>query len=308
MSAMVLELSKEKWFVIKVVISLLLLLVLVQLIGISSLITSIQLIGLPLFAGLIGMAVVILVLNILAVWVLYQSVATISFRQFLPAFMRSWVVGFFSPGKIGSLSLAVLLKQQVKPGVSAAIFVIDKLITVVLALVIGAFFLFQFVDLRDWILIVGGVLIGLIGISLLLLTHPGRALIRQIGGKYTAYFEGFAVALPLFVKRPQGLIWNGVLTLIRSGVQAISLVFIFAALGYHASWWDSIALASSENLASLIPITLSGIGLRESVLAALGTQIGIPFTVGVSAGIVMTTITISTVILSAIYVALTHKK
>lgn len=288
--------TEKKMNYAKMGVSIFLVGALIWFIGVDSFLTAVRLIPLPIFIVLILLALVTLILNTLAVWVLYRTVSPISLALFLPAFLSSWVAGFFLPGKVGSLSITLLLKDTVKPGVSAAIFVLDKLITILLAITIGAFFLWQFLDPTLWALPLLVIIVGFAGVSFLFLTGAGRTIIRTIFGSRSAFFEGFSTSLPQFISNPRGIILNALLTLARSGVQAVSLVFVFTAFGFPISWGNTFALTSIENLSSLIPITLSGIGLREIVLGTLVSQLGIPFSLGATAGLVMTVVMLIIVI------------
>lgn len=283
-------------FLLKVFVSVVFVLLLISAVGITSLFSAIQSIPWQVFVALIVIALITILINALAVWSLYRTVSDVSFGQFLPAFLSSWVAGFLLPGKVGSLSIALLLKENVKPGASAAIFIIDKLITVVLAIVIGTFFIAQYVSPQKWNVAIGLLVLGIVGIIFLFATKAGRSIIRFALGSKSGFFEGFSASLPVFFHKPQGIIANAILTLMRTGIQAISLTMIFASFGYPRTFFEMLSLSSAENLASLIPITISGIGLREVVLATMSEQIAIPFSLGVTAGLIMTIVMLLVVI------------
>lgn len=290
------RMNRDLWPFLKILISIILVGALVYAIGVPTLIGLAQLIPLPIFLALVLLALLTLLINSVAVWVLYRSVSSIPFHKFLPAFLSSWAAGFFVPGKIGSLSITVLLKDEVKPGASAAIFIIDKVITVILSMLIGGYFLYRYLSPGEWAIPIGLSVGAFLGGCAILFTKQGRGIIQRILGKRSTFFTGFAESLPKFTSNPAGIILNGILTLTRSGVQAVSLLLIFTAVGYPVSWSDMFAFSSMEVLASLIPITLSGIGLREVVLATMSTQIGIPFTTGAAAGLIMTIVMLIIVI------------
>lgn len=283
-------------FLVKVFVSTLFILLLIHAVGFSNLVLAIQSIPLHVFIALIVIALITIFINAVAVWSLYRVVSHISFGQFLPAFLSSWVAGFLLPGKVGSLSIALLLKEKAKPGASAAIFVIDKMITVVLAIIIGTFFIAQYVSPERWGVAIGLAVLGLIGVASLFATKTGRDVIRFFLGAKSGFFEGFSASLPEFFQKPQGIIANALLTLARTGIQAVSLGMIFHSFGYSRSFVEMLSLSTAENLASLIPITISGIGLREVVLATMSEQIAIPFSLGITAGLVMTIVMVLVVI------------
>lgn len=282
------RMQKDHWFIIKAGISIVLVALLLFSIGLSNVVTALTSIPIEVFLLLLVIALITILINALAVWSLYREVSSIRFSAFLPAFLSSWVAGFFLPGKVGSLSITLLLKETVKPGTSAAIFVLDKLITVVLALVIGTFFIVQYVPSDQWIIPIALLLIGTLAGFFLFLSRTGQHIMRQILGSRSSFFEGFSNAFPILFKHPRGIFLNAGLTLLRTGVQAVSLVYLFSSLGYDQSYFEMLALSSMENLASLVPVTISGIGLREVVLGTVSTQIGIPFSIGTTAGLVMT--------------------
>lgn len=288
--------SASKFPYAKILISFLLVGILVYTIGWNTLLLAVALVPLHVFLILIIIALATLALNILAVWALYRTVSPISLGEFTPAFLSSWAAGFFLPGKVGGLSLTILLKHHVKPGVSAAIFVLDKIVTIILALLLGSFFLRKIVQPELLVWGGGAVIIGLLVASGLVLTNPGRALLRKLLGSRSGFFAGFSDSLPLFIAKPSGLFFNAMLTLARSAIQALSLFYLFSSFHFAVSWWDMVALSASENLASLVPVTISGIGLRELVVATFSTQLGYPFSFGVAAGLIMTAVTIIVVI------------
>jgi uncharacterized membrane protein YbhN (UPF0104 family) len=288
--------QKNHWFIIKTGISIILVALPLFSIGLTNVVGALTSIPIEVFFLLFSIALVTILINALAVWVLYREVSSLRFSEFLPTFLSSWVAGFLLPGKVGSLSITLLLRDKVKPGTSAAIFVLDKLITVVLALVIGTFFIVQYVPSDQWIIPIALLLLSTFVGFFFFLSRAGRQIMRQVLGSRSSFFEGFSGAFPIIFHHPKGILVNAGLTLIRTGVQAVSLIYLFSSLGYQKSYFEMLALSSMENLASLIPVTISGIGLREGVLGAVSTQIGIPFSVGTTAGLVMTLVMILVVL------------
>lgn len=245
-------------------------------VGTTDILGNIARIGIVNFVIFFIATVAVILVNGLALFALYRTNSNISFGQFWKPFIASWVLGYVLPAKIGSLSLAVLLKDKVSPGESGAIFVADKVITLVLAIAIGAVLLPGILSIAEyWGILMFGIALILWGIAALYL-KPLQEIVKKILGERAKFFYGYAKSAGSFAKKPTGIFLNAILTLVRFAVQAAILMAIYSVFGIHAGFLDMVVIVCSAALISLMPFTFSGLGVKENVFVFLATRMGLP--------------------------------
>ncbi|MCR4368627.1 MAG: flippase-like domain-containing protein [archaeon] len=244
--------------------------------GIENIAQSFIQMGAGTFLAAGVMAVIVALLNGAALWALYRVFSNIGFLEFLPAFLSSWVMGYIVPGKVGGLSLGVFLKDKVAPGQSAAIFIADKAITVILAFAVAMLVLPAILTDQELLFTIAAVIVILVGAFLLFYTQAGRGLIKNILGGHSVFFEGYSKAFPALLEKPAGILWNCFFTIARFFLQGVILVLFFFAIGVDAGITQATLLVAAGAIASLAPFTFSGLGVKESVFVLLSVRMGFP--------------------------------
>tara|TARA_Y100000034_G_scaffold47855_1_gene59030 strand:+ start:1313 stop:2224 length:912 start_codon:yes stop_codon:yes gene_type:complete len=210
-----------------------------------------------------------LFLQALNIKILLNKIHKINFLKLFKYYLLSWSFGLFIPGKIGQFSIVALFKKNnINFGYSTAIILLDKIITLatlsILALIGFAFF-FSFK--QTIIIFLMLVIIGIIG--LFTLHSTGRKLIKKyILRKYAHKFQGFAKTLRFYItKCKKQIILNLFFTFIKWLVSAAVIYYIFMSFNYNINFWIVFLITPMGTLSSFIPISLSGLGVRESTVA-----------------------------------------
>lgn len=114
-----------------------------------------------------------------------------------------------------------------------------------------------------------------------------------------AGLDEFLTALRAQVGRP--LLWTLALTLAAFLLTFGQASLVARSLDLEMSYLDVACLMSVTNLLSLIPVSISGIGVRELFFARMFPSLGLPAGLGVAFGLlVFATINIKSVVLGAI--------
>lgn len=205
-------------------------------------------------------------------------------------YMTSWSIGLCIPGKIGEFSIIYFLqKHNITIGEGFIITIIDKLFSVLILILMASFGLFLFFDKIISIKIIL-LLIFLIAVFIVvIISNSGRRLIRKyILRKYAALFKGFSRTLFKYLKKEKKILLVVLLlTILKLVVASWGISLFFRSLGIYASVYNIILITSIITIISLIPISISGLGLREVSAAYLYPLIGINQNVTISAYLII---------------------
>jgi uncharacterized protein (TIRG00374 family) len=197
----------------------------------------------------------------------------------------SWCIGQLLPGRIGEFSLVYLLKKQnISTGVGGVIFVLDNIITLVILFLISIIGFFTFFTVQQSLQLIAIVCILFIIGSFFIFSKMGRKLItKHILRKYSFIFEGFSKNLfSFFSKHYKYLILNLFVTLIKWVCISFIFYLLIILFGGSVPFHYVFLINSMTTIISLIPITLSGLGLRETSAVYLYSL------VNVDGGIILT--------------------
>ena len=201
--------------------------------------------------------------------------------SFLKLFMYSLVsysLGLFSPGRIGEFSLIPMLKKEnIEYGNSALVFLLDKFITILSLCLFSIYGFLLFLPINNALAIFILLLLVIFASGFFLFSKSIRRLVKKhILGKYSNKFKGFSKSLDVLLKEKRGaLLANLALTF----VQIIGGSFIFKIVFLHAGINMNIfiiaAISSAGRIISMIPISLSGLGVRESASVYFYSLLGV---------------------------------
>jgi uncharacterized protein (TIRG00374 family) len=190
-------------------------------------------------------------------------------------YMLSWAVGLFIPGRVGEVSLVYRLKKKKVPlGEGFLIFVLDKFISVFFLAIISTIGFFMFFDLGTALWLLSLVVSILVVGGLLLFSAFGRKGIKKyVLRKYSKKFKGFSNLLKFFFRKRLHMIFlNFLNTGLRWSVSAVIYFFAFMSFGKYIPFWLILLITCITSVMSFVPITISGLGIRESVGVYLYSQ------------------------------------
>jgi len=202
----------------------------------------------------------------------------LKFSKIIWYYMISLSLGKFTIGKLGEFSIVSLLKQEkIGYGYSTCLFVIDKLITFITLILIGSIGFFIFFEFNTAIKLL---IISLIILIILLLSLRSpfiRSIIKKLILKEKAKdFKGFYKNIVYVIKtKKKALFADFIVTLLRFVAGGILIYILLLYFNISVPIPVVIIINSIGTIMALIPISISGLGIKESTVIYLYSLIGI---------------------------------
>ena len=239
---------------------------------------------------------------------LFESKIHLKWIEWLKYYWIDFSLSMILPGRMGDFSIIYFLrKKNISIGTSAALVIIDKIITLLffgLVSIIGLFTLIKSTELSLGLVLT--FFITLIGI--LLFSQWGRKIIFKILGKYSLKLADFHETYDNLLKyHKDKVLINIIITIIRPILNGLLIVILFKALGYNVSVFYAAIISSIALIASLVPLTPNGIGIREGLGLLLFSKIGIPFEASISMYLLILIMNYLTAILGVFYYFIVEK-
>ncbi|MDA1196455.1 MAG: lysylphosphatidylglycerol synthase transmembrane domain-containing protein [Nanoarchaeota archaeon] len=200
-----------------------------------------------------------------------------SFSHLFRSGMLSFSIGMVAPGKLGDLSLVSLLREgDIGYGDTLAVAVADKIISLFVTGVLALLGIIWFLDVQTFWIVLGACsvifFVGMFSIS----SSRIRGLVKKyILRKHAKHFGGFYTNLQLLVRDRKGYLFgNVVLTLLKFFSGFVGTWFLFQAFGLKVSLMMILFVTAITSILSLIPISISGLGVREGVGTYLYSVVG----------------------------------
>jgi len=229
--------------------------------------------------------VVFLISYILAainIWVLLRPYKKISIAKLIKYVFFILFYSSFTPGKIADFFLIFYLKKDnININKSTIITIFDKSISVIIKSlfgIIGALFILKELNL----LFIGIPIIMIflmILLFLILLSKRFRDIIKKlILKKYSKIFKGFSKNLKKYIKNyKKELLYNGLITILKTIFEATLLYLLFLSFGENTNFIKILLIFSLLSVVNFIilPIGISGLGLREALGVIMYSAVGV---------------------------------
>lgn len=202
----------------------------------------------------------------------------ISFLRLLRYSIVSYSIGLFSLGKIGDLTLIPLLKKEsIDYGKSAPVLFLDRLITLISLSIFSGYGFFLFLPKNNAIWASALLLSIIIILILLLFLKRIREFVKKyILRKYSKNFRGFSDNLYLLLREKKKVLFTDLMLTFTSIIgSAIILNLILIHAGIKVNPFIIASISSAGKIISIIPMSLSGLGIRESVIVYFYSLLGI---------------------------------
>ena len=193
----------------------------------------------------------------------------------------SWAAGMFTPGKLGEFSSIYLLKKEgLETGTSAAVSLLNKIITSLTILAFAIVGLIKFLGIKDSLqLIVVFAILTLLP-YLAITNRKARELMKKAFGrflrKHEQHFAGFVSELDSYMtKRKKLLFYSFLINVAWIAVSSWLFMLAFAAVGQKVGFIDVVLINSIGTTTSFIPVTIGGTGLREASAIVFFGKLGI---------------------------------
>ena len=273
------KIKKRIWDIFRIFIGISILSLLILKIGASEVLVSISsmnlyIVLLVLFSSLFIYFLASIKIKILIGGLGEEISAVDSFKYYLPAY----ALGLLTPGKVGNLSLLYFFKKnKISYGKTLAVLVLDKLITYIILSVIAIYGFFIFFELDIALKVTFYLLLFLIILSFLIKSKKARGLIQDfILGKYAEKFKGFYRNLGFLIKnRKARVALNFSLTFGQWILGAFVKYQMFLYFDIHVSFFAVLVINSVGAILTMLPVSISGLGITESSAVYLFYKIGV---------------------------------
>ena len=302
--------NKQFQLALRIIISLVLLAYIVNKITLKAVLEAISSADLKYVPAIVFLFFVSFLVKAANYRLLTTPLAEISAVKLLKISVLTWVAGMFAPGKVGEFSVIYFLnKQGIQLGAATAISVLDKLITISVLTVTAAIGLLIFLDKTKAIQITALLIVGLTGLIMLIASSKARYLIRRfVLGKYESKFAGFSRYLFDYIKNNKLLLlYNYGLAILWLYVSALIIWLGLLSVGVRAPVTDIFLINSASLIVSIIPLTLGGLGARETVAVLLFEKVGMPAAQILGGYLVITIISSTLAIAVSLYTILRRK-
>jgi len=211
------------------------------------------------------------------------------------AFAGGMILSDLTPGRIGVLSRPLMVRDKVTLNRGLASVVIDRYVDLLTTFILGLCGML-FIANRDAYLVLASSAILIIIISTSLLWLRRYSVLGVLRSR-SSRFMGIANALEdaiCCIRRPKRLMARSVLiTMLAWITHALRIAIIARSVGYEVPLPMLILMLPLVNALSLVPVTVSGLGLVEGGLAALLTSVGVPAAAGISIALMDRAITMA---------------
>jgi len=237
------------------------------------------------------------ILGAFAVAILLKKInKNFSFLTLTRYYINSWVISNVLPARVGDFSLVIFLKKEkVKAGEGSALLFLNKLITLLVLLIFAAFGFFIFSNTNVlWILL--GVLILIILLGYGILSGKIGILANKFWKKIANFYKEFEETWRLYVlKGKKYLFGNFLITILTWGLASLQIYILFLAFNYHVGFFTVLVISSITDVLSFIPISISGLGIRETSAVFLFSRVNVDS--AVTASVYLTLLVIKYVII-----------
>jgi len=189
----------------------------------------------------------------------------------------AWSFGLFSPSKIGEFSMSFFLKKEgFSLGEGFAIQIFDKGIMAFSFATIAVFSALTFFNAHNASLFLILLFLTLTVCSFVILSKFTRDIIKKyILRKYSLKFKGFSKTLFSYLRDSKSCLFLAfILSLAKIFFMALVIYYLFLSFGITVPLVYIIMIMAITIASSVIPISLNGIGVRQSIGVFLYSQIG----------------------------------
>ncbi len=292
---------------LKAIISTSLIIILLSLVGLDSIIKTLSKTNPWFLIAVILLYPPAIFLSSLNIFLLIKPIKQkIRFSKIVKFTFLAWSFGVLTPAKLGHFSMIYFLKKEgVNIGEGTAICILDKIISLSLNVLFFVLGFLLFFSLKQATAAIALVVLAAAIAFFFLLSSTGRNLIkRYLLRSYSVKFEGFSRYISNYIKKyKRYILINYIITFIVLVISSITLLLMFMSYGEFTSLFNVIIVRSINTLVSLIPITLDGLGIKESIGTFLFVRLGLTAPVIITSYLLLRVISyvISSILISFLF-------
>ncbi len=208
----------------------------------------------------------------------------------IPAYFGGSYIALLTPGRVGDLVRVQYLRGDVGVPLVRALstLVMDRLLDLWVLMIFAAVGLSRFAQIfAPWARTLSWMVILATILSPLAILVPSlgevfmRRILRSFAGGERATEEFFADLRTQL----RGLGWTVPLTILSFLPNFAQSWAIAKAFGYQLSWLDHVAIISTTSVLGLLPVSVSGVGVREWFFSTVFPFLGLSKEAGVAHGL-----------------------
>ncbi|MCK9631750.1 MAG: flippase-like domain-containing protein [Methanoregula sp.] len=213
------------------------------------------------------------------------------------AFVGGLLISDVTPGRIGELSRPLLLEKSNQGSKSFLSFILDRSIDLVTIIILGIFGIL-FIIPGEKGKFIWALSIPVAAILLIIgfwHSHSSLQKIIQFFNlpKLTTIFQDLEDACTSIRFPKKTVLRSVLLTIIAWCGHTARLVIIALSLGYTVEALQLLCILPLVSILSILPLTISGLGLVEGSLAVILSDMGIPLYVGLTIALIDRGITVA---------------
>lgn len=263
--------------ILKFAVGLVILFLLLYRVGFNDILQKLSSANFLFLLPAVLLAYLSIMLNSLNILILLRPLSVkVPYRRVLQYLSVGQSISVFLPGKLGEFSLVYFLRKEgTDLGKGAAVFFLDKMITMaVLSLVATTGFFYFFTRHQSIKLILLIIVVAVFSLSLFF-TSFGRSLVRKILHRHSVKFKGFSTQLFSYFHHHKNLIFFNVLvTFAKLLVLGFAISFLILAVGLQVPIHYVVLIKAITTIISTIPISINGLGLKETTAVVLYNKLG----------------------------------
>jgi uncharacterized protein (TIRG00374 family) len=229
----------------------------------------------------------------------------VRFRTLFPVFLHinSW--GFLIPGKLGELSLVPLLRPyNVSIGESTYFFTIDKVISLflyallsgILSGILGYYYFGVSLIIVSVVCFSAGAMLGWSSLLAKGANFISKSFLKE-------HIDAFQKTGRILIRERKVVILKNLLvSIIKLLLQGSIFYLLLKSLDVYVPWTFVIMVTTSLHLASLVPISFSGLGISETIAMFLYGKVGIPYEVSVASALLSNLLSTTLSIIIVIFI------
>ena len=265
---------------IKLFIGLIILFAVFYKIGFSEILGTLISVNLWVLPLIVLFQTIFVFIGALDAWILLKPISKISYFEFLKCYVPAWSIGLFVPGKFGEASIIYFLKKKgVSVGQGTAVFVIEKLITLIVLGLTASFGFFIFFSYQIAMKLFGFLIAAAILGFIILFSNFSRNLIRRIFlRKYQKMFTGFSRTTFGYLNNNKSLLFFSFIFNFLRWIVGSYVWYLIFLLGFNVyiEFYKILMISAIGTIVGLIPISMNGLGIRQGTSIYLYGLMGIP--------------------------------
>ena len=195
-----------------------------------------------------------------------DQAARLPFRKALRAVMTANVLNSFMPSKAGDLAKAVYLRKQGGLSYGVGTVLLERMVDLC---VLGMLGLLGWIwSGARWGMFVGVGLLGVVACAFtLILILPAET--KVLPARIAEKMQNFRQVFRRWICQPAAIAQTVAGSLANWSMAGLTICALVSALGRDIGWGYAFSVFPLGILAGLVPLTVSGIGARDSVLVFL---------------------------------------